>query len=224
MNEGFYLPLDSIITPIPPNAPTMETSRTSIPEWNPEKLHGVEANVTEIDSDIPTTPEFDRLTMRNPVPQHQPVTFPHPHHEPAHLPKSPEIITCYPDIKVPHFPRPSSPTGSIRSVLSSRRHVSRGSRWSGGFKRSHHSTEVSRQLTAQAESEFFALTELISNFSRKSSSLKEVWTKIMAERESCDLEIQRMHEHYESWSETIEREKKEQHSHKHEVRLKCPLF
>ncbi|KAH7371300.1 hypothetical protein BKA66DRAFT_379786, partial [Pyrenochaeta sp. MPI-SDFR-AT-0127] len=112
--------------------------------------------------------------------------------------------------------RPSSPTGSVRSSFSSsRRRVSRHSRWSGGFSRSHRS-EVSKELTLRAEGEFLALIELMSGISRRSTSLKEVWMKIISERESWSLEMDRMYEQFEEYTEIIERHEREQHSHNHE--------
>ncbi|TVY81060.1 hypothetical protein LSUE1_G009223 [Lachnellula suecica] len=205
MTEQFYLPLDSVLAPLSQNSSAMESPFVSVPEEQFAKLNEFDVSIAEIPSEAPTTPEFDRLTMLT-------MYSPEPHSRPG-------TVKCYPDIsKGIGFPRSSSPTGSVRSAFGgSRRHVRKGTRWSGGFKRSHsHSTEVSRQLTTQAESEFFALKELISSVSRRSSSLKEVWVKILAEREACDLEMERMYEYYEEYTETIERERKEQHGHQHE--------
>lgn len=73
--------------------------------------------------------------------------------------------------------RASSPTGSIRSTYTTRRHGSR--RFSGGFMRtSRH--EFSNEVTSQAEAEFSALMELMAGMSRRSLSLKEVWTKLVS--------------------------------------------
>ncbi|OLN85313.1 hypothetical protein CCHL11_04390 [Colletotrichum chlorophyti] len=121
-------------------------------------------------------------------------------------------------------PRASSPTGSTRSTYTTRRRISRGAAWSAGRLHFQHSyrSEVSKELTAQAESEFFALTELMASMSRRSLSLKEVWSKIIAERESCYAEMDIMAQRFEEFTETIEREKKERghHHHEHEERKK----
>ncbi|KAL0934358.1 uncharacterized protein CTRU02_211157 [Colletotrichum truncatum] len=129
------------------------------------------------------------------------------------MPRSSEILS-----------RDGSPTGSTRSYsnghshghsLSTRRRISRSraSSWGTSYQR-HHSSEVSKELTAQAEGEFFALTELMASMSRRSGSLREVWNKIIAERESCYAEMDRMHERIEEFSEIIEIKEKE-HSHNH---------
>jgi len=75
---------------------------------------------------------------------------------------------------------------------------------------------VSKELHVQAESEFFALMELMSSMSRRSISLKEVWTKIISERESLCVEMDRMYERFDEFTEIIERTEKEKHSHNHE--------
>ncbi|WYZ37989.1 hypothetical protein EsH8_II_001495 [Colletotrichum jinshuiense] len=115
--------------------------------------------------------------------------------------------------------RPDSPTGSIRSSYTTRRRMSRES-WSGGGFQRHHRSEVSKELTAQAEGEFFALTEIMANMSRRSLSLKEVWNKIKEERDSCYSEIEWMSERFDEMTETIERKDREHghHNHEHEER------
>ncbi|KAK8080515.1 hypothetical protein PG997_008333 [Apiospora hydei] len=119
--------------------------------------------------------------------------------------------------------RSSSPTGSVRSssLSTSRRHlVSR--RFSGGSLMRSHRSEVSKELTLQGESEFFALMELMSNISRRSNSLKDVWMKLISERESCLSEMDRMQEQFEEYTEIIESKEKEQtqHQHDHEEKKK----
>ena len=119
--------------------------------------------------------------------------------------------------------RSSSPTGSVRTSFggSSRRHlVSR--RFSGGSLMRTHRSEVSKELTLQGEGEFFALMELMSSISRRSTSLKGVWMKLIAERESCLSEMDRMQEQFEEYTEIIETKDKEltQHQHDHEERKK----
>ncbi len=110
--------------------------------------------------------------------------------------------------------RSSSPTGSVRSAFhgSSRRRIVRRS---GSFTRLHRSA-ASEELAFQAESEFLALMELMSGISRRSTSLKEVWTKILSERESYASEMERMYEQFDEYSETIARHEKERHGHNHE--------
>ncbi|CAO2656415.1 Nn.00g052180.m01.CDS01 [Neocucurbitaria sp. VM-36] len=163
-----------------------------------DKLASIEVNVAEIEPESPQV-EFDRLTMQSPMIHPTPTTIIRcPPHDSGHL-------------------RPSSPTGSVRSSFSSsRRRVSRHSHFSSGFSRSHRS-EVSKELSLQAESEFLALMELMSGISRRSSSLKEVWMKIISERESYASEMDRMYEQFEEYTETIERHQRDQHSHTHEL-------
>ncbi|KAK1961543.1 hypothetical protein LY78DRAFT_588488 [Colletotrichum sublineola] len=111
-----------------------------------------------------------------------------------------------------HSPRGGSPTGSVRSAYTTRRRVSRTS-WSAGAFSSVHRSEVSKELTSQAEGEFFALTELMASMSRRSLSLREVWSKIIAEREAAYAEMDRMCERYEELTEVIEQKEKEHHHH-----------
>jgi len=124
------------------------------------------------------------------------------------------VLTSPRPIHGHHRPRTSSPTGSLRSSYSSRRHITRRS--SGGFSRSHRS-EVSKELNAQAESEFFALIELMAGITRRSTSLKEVWRKISSERESWLEEMDRMYERVEEYTEIIERKEREHKHHHHDV-------
>ncbi|KAF9876137.1 hypothetical protein CkaCkLH20_06583 [Colletotrichum karsti] len=128
--------------------------------------------------------------------------------------------------------RDGSPNGSTRSYGNVRSHShshghssrmmssrSRRGSWAQSYQR-HHSSEVSKELTAQAEGEFFALTELMANMSRRSGSLKEVWNKIISERESCYSEMDRMQERIEEFAEIIDRKEREHdhHHHDHEER------
>jgi chromosome segregation ATPase len=64
--------------------------------------------------------------------------------------------------------------------------------------------------------------ELMSGITMRSSSLKEVWRKIISERESHASEMDSMYERFEEFTETIERHEKEKHSHhgEHEERKK----
>lgn len=208
MTEGFYLPLDSFFKPTPKTADTMATTHAPGHDAISTNKHPhIDVSVAEIDADSPST-EYDRLSVLQsprmyPKPggfiPHQP-HFPHGPHEPHHG---------------GHL-RPSSPTGSVRSSFgSTRRRSSRHTSYSGGFSRSHYS-EVSKELTIQAESEFVALMELMSSMSRRSSSLKEVWMRIISERESHCHEMDRMYEQIDEYTETIERHERESHSHGHE--------
>ncbi|KAH9869026.1 hypothetical protein J1614_008103 [Plenodomus biglobosus] len=153
--------------------------------------------------------------------QHASTHFPHtgvtilplPHEGPGLT--SPGFRHPIPDINMLPFPRPTSPTGSVRSSYgSTRRRVVRRS-YSGGHSHGHHS-EVSKELTLAAESEFLALMELMSSMTRRSSSLKEVWMKLITERESHCHEMDRMYERIEEYTEIIEKHERESHSHNHE--------
>ncbi|KAL6705336.1 hypothetical protein ACN47E_007146 [Coniothyrium glycines] len=207
----------------------MTTSNMSAPEaLTKEKLDAIDINVAEIDSQNPQM-EFDKLTMRSPRMFPKPIVGqPVPH---GNRPFSPDILVptpvprgnrpFSPDISIGQpghggFLRPSSPTGSVRSSYSSsRRRVSHHTHWTGGHSHSHRS-EVSKELSLQAETEFLSLMELMSGISRRSSSLKEVWMKIISERDSYCTELDRLYERCEEYSETIETHRREQHSHNHE--------
>lgn len=128
----------------------------------------------------------------------------------------PRLLPSYPSAT---SPRTSSPTGSVRSAYTTKRRVSRRS-YSNEFHSSSHSSsfssEVSKELTRQAELEFAALTELMSSMSRRSMSLREVWSKIITERESVYSEMHRMTERYEELTEVMERKEREHSHHNHE--------
>jgi chromosome segregation ATPase len=188
----------------------MVTPTMILPEaLSKAKLDAFQVSVNEVDSDSPPH-SIDRLTMQSPRPQmHAPTVTRSPHY----VPTDPNI--CRLPARDPGLLRASSPTGSVRSSFTSNRRVSRRSRHSHVSSRSH-SHEVSRELTIQAESEFFALMELMSGITLRSSSLKEVWRKIISERESHHSEMESMYERIEEFSETIERHEKEKHSHGHE--------
>lgn len=186
----------AIVDPHPPRkTPNMATQETAASFA--EKLAGIDVNVTEIQPDLPDA-HFDRLTMRSPKPRENPMTT---------------IDTCAVGLPA-NRPRDISPAYSMRSSFnSSRRRVThRHSEWSHGFHRS----EVSKEITIQAESEFSALMELMAGISRRSSSLKEVWFKIIHERDTCYSEMERMHERIEEYTETIERIERESHTHTHD--------
>lgn len=203
MTAGFYLPLDSVINSIPNIPNTMASSHVHHSEPHPSKHDAVDVKVAEVDPDSPQA-EFDSIMQSpriNMGPDFElPLNGHHGHHGHHHG----------------HL-RPSSPTGSVRSSFGgSRRRVTRhSSHFSSGFSRSHHS-EVSKELTIQAEGEFLALMELMSSMSRRSTSLREVWMKIISERESHCHEMERMYERFEEFTEIIERHEKEQHNHNHD--------
>ncbi|KAK1997002.1 hypothetical protein LX36DRAFT_579348 [Colletotrichum falcatum] len=115
-----------------------------------------------------------------------------------------------------HSPRGGSPTGSVRSAYTTRRRVSRTSWSAGGGFSSAQRSEVSKELTSQAEGEFFALTELMASMSRRSLSLREVWSKIIAERDAAFAEMSRLSERYEELTEIVEQKEKEHHHHNNE--------
>lgn len=188
--------LDAIVNPHPPRSTTSMATQETAATFA-EKLAGIDVNVTEIQPEI-SEAKFDRLTMRSPIPRENPMTT---------------IDTCAAD-STTYRPRDISPAYSMRSSFnSSRRRVThRHSEWSHGFHRS----EVSKEITLQAESEFSALMELMAGISRRSGSLREVWHKIISERDTCYSEMERMRERIEEYTETIERMERESHSHNHE--------
>lgn len=79
--------------------------------------------------------------------------------------------------------------GGSRTVQnrSSRLITSGGSRRQSSFLANHRS-RMSADLTAQAESKFTTLIELMTSASREASSFKEYWLALMADRESFDRE------------------------------------
>lgn len=183
----------------------------SMPEaLSKSKLEALQVSVNEVELDsLPL--DYDRLSIQSPPPQFN-NTMVSPHRP---ITRDPNIICALPAQDNGRL-RASSPTGSVRSSFASHRRVSRRSQWSShGHSRSHNS-ELSKELTIQAESEFFALMELMSGITLRSSSLKEVWRKIISERESHCLEMESMYERFEEFTEIIERHEKEKHSHHHD--------
>jgi len=90
-----------------------------------------------------------------------------------------------------------------------------GARRRSSFLHSHRS-EMSRELTSQAEGKFFALMDLMSTASREASSLKESWARIVSERESLFKEKEELLSRVEEVTETLERTQSEHHHHGHE--------
>ncbi|CAN9271310.1 unnamed protein product [Alternaria alternata] len=128
------------------------------------------------------------------------------------------------------FSEPSSPTGnrsfsfgnhangaSHSSSLTRRstRQTSSSSRRASSFLQSHRS-KMSTELTSQAEGKFFALMDLMSTASREASSLKESWSRIMAERDSLVRERDELLITVEEVTEEIQRKEAEHSHHGHE--------
>ncbi len=178
----------------------METPTVPTARMASDKFNGIDIAINEIPADLDTLSILERA--RSPRPAGMGEFFPRDRDVSQHQPKK-------------LLPRASSPTGSVfSSFSSSRRHVSR--RFSaGGFARRSR-TEVTEQLTEQAESEFFALMELMSSISRRSTSLREVWTKLISERDSYQAEMDRMYETIDEYSQIIERKEREEHNHSHD--------
>ncbi|KAG9203299.1 hypothetical protein G6514_002952 [Epicoccum nigrum] len=146
---------------------------------------------------------------------------------------SPEKLTI---LKLKHstlnrdvFSEPSSPihehegmnfsksSNNMSSSVVSRRtsRATSGARRRSSFLHSHRS-EMSRELTSQAEGKFFALMDLMSTASREASSLKESWARIVSERESLFKEKEELLSRVEEVTETLERTQTEHHHHGHE--------
>jgi hypothetical protein len=75
----------------------------------------------------------------------------------------------------------------IAATRSSRLVASGGSRRQSTFLANHRS-RMSADLTAQAESKFSSLIELMTSASKEASSFKDYWLALMADRESFDRE------------------------------------
>lgn len=76
---------------------------------------------------------------------------------------------------------------------------------------------MSMELTSQAEGKFFALMDLMSNASREASSLKEVWSRIISERESFAREREELLEQITEVSEELEVQSNQQNRHGQEA-------
>ncbi|GIZ46024.1 hypothetical protein CKM354_000916700 [Cercospora kikuchii] len=167
----------------------MATHHFSQPVSLGEKLDGVAIDVAEIQADLPTPDESAFAVV-----------------------EKPHIIRCPPgDVSIDR-PRDASPACSVRSSFDSTRVTRRRT----SHRHGHHRSEVSKELSFQAETEFSALMELMTGISRRSISLREVWSKIISERDSCYLEMDRMCERIDEYTEIIERKEREWHSHNHE--------
>jgi chromosome segregation ATPase len=126
------------------------------------------------------------------------------------------------------FSEPSSPTGAHRSFnfadgmhSSSVTRRSTGGRAASASRRrssfiQSHRSEMSKELTSQAEGKFFALMDLMSTASREASSLKESWARIVSEREILLRERDELQLRVDEVTETLERRESEFHHHGHE--------
>lgn len=74
---------------------------------------------------------------------------------------------------------------------------------------SAHRHKMSSELTAQAETKFFALMELMANASREASSLKEFWSRIISEREAFAQEREELLEQVTEISQELEQRSNE---------------
>ncbi|KUJ18622.1 uncharacterized protein LY89DRAFT_581854 [Mollisia scopiformis] len=106
------------------------------------------------------------------------------------------------------------------SMARSSRQISSSTRLSNSFRQSQGGLKVSMELTRQAEGKFFALMDLVSNASREATSLKEIWSALIQERESLTRERENLLETITEVTETLERTESQQHSHgrEHEQR------
>lgn len=68
---------------------------------------------------------------------------------------------------------------------------------------------MSSELTSSAEAKFFALMELMSSASREASSLKDIWLRLLAERQSWAEEREEIMEEITEVREELERKKLE---------------
>lgn len=110
-----------------------------------------------------------------------------------------------------------SRTGGSKAFRSSRMITSGGSRRQSSFLASHRS-KMSSDLSAQAESKFTALMELMTSASREASSFKEYWMTLMADREAFDREREELMIQIEEYSEKLEA-KDDQHDNRHRGEL-----
>lgn len=108
------------------------------------------------------------------------------------------------------FGRSSSSAATARAsrVVSTKR--------SSSFRQSYGGLKVSSEITRQAEGKFFALMDLVSSASREASSLKEIWSGLISERESLTREREELLETITEVTETLERRESEQQNHHHE--------
>lgn len=106
--------------------------------------------------------------------------------------------------------------GRALTTMRSHRRVGSTSRRASSFIHSHRS-KMSQDLTTQAESKFFALMEFMASASKEASSLREYWSRLMAERESFAQEREDLLLQIDEASETLERKENSHHHHEHEL-------
>ncbi|KAF2125558.1 hypothetical protein P153DRAFT_348856 [Dothidotthia symphoricarpi CBS 119687] len=80
-----------------------------------------------------------------------------------------------------------------------------------------HRISASKELTSGAEGKFFALMDLMSTASREASSLKESFSRIIAERDALFREREELLARVEEITETVEIKEREHSSHGHEA-------
>lgn len=107
-------------------------------------------------------------------------------------------------------------SSSARGVTRTASKVTSANRRSSSFIQSHRN-KMSMDLTSQAETKFFALMEFMSSASREASSLKEYWSKLMAERESFAQEREELMARVEEVTETLEQKESMHSQHGHEA-------
>ncbi|KAG4414776.1 hypothetical protein IFR04_012089 [Cadophora malorum] len=112
--------------------------------------------------------------------------------------------------------------GRSSSLARSSRQISSSVRRSGSFRHSQSGLKISMELTRQAEGKFFALMDFVSSASREASSLKEIWSSLVSERESLTREREELLETINEVTESLERTESEHyhHGHEHEQRKK----
>lgn len=100
-----------------------------------------------------------------------------------------------------------SRAGSVSSKAVARtkhgRSSSSASRRNSSFIASHRS-KMASEMTSQAENKFFSLMDLMSAASKEASSLREIWTTLMSDRESFNREREEMLTTIDEFSEIIE--------------------
>ncbi|CZT08835.1 uncharacterized protein RAG0_13794 [Rhynchosporium agropyri] len=106
--------------------------------------------------------------------------------------------------------------GRSSSQARSSRRISSSAHRSGSFRQVQSGHKSSMELTRQAEGKFFALMDLVSSASREASSLKDIWSGLVSERESLTREREELLETINDVTESLERTESEYHHHGHE--------
>lgn len=121
-----------------------------------------------------------------------------------------------------HFNESRSRSGSVAgSVSRQNRTFTRTSRRSGGGSSSSfmsaHRRQMSAELTAQAESKFLSLMDLMANASREATSLRESWARIVSEREAFNAEREELLEQMTEVTEELEQNTSQSSQHSEEL-------